>query len=370
MAMMAPHSQLRASTEVIPVAHDNDRTAPMIVIDRFVCVVGVDLGVTFSVTVNPLVVGRAGADIELESTDVSRRHARLWRDGADVMLEDLGSSNGTFVNGAPARGAVRLRLGDRIHIGSSILLYTRHDAFEDRLNQLQKLDAMNAMVKGLAHDFNNVLQIVQSGVDELSGRWPIHDSQAEQTLQEMSQATRSAIALVRRLLRIGRNKPPTTEVVEVHKLVDETIAIARRLQLDRIDIAIDVARDAKVTGSREEFRNALLNLIINARDAMPKGGALGITGNITWLDRAKALGYHLSKEGSYVELVVRDTGTGMDEATLARIFEPFFTTKAPDRGTGLGLAMIYSFIRNHNGAIFAESTVGRGTTFRLFLPAG
>ena len=362
----------RATTEVtdIPVSieHD-DPTGPVATpLDRLICVVGPDLGRTFAVGAHEVIVGRGERGIDLHASDVSRRHARLWRDRAAVLIEDLGSSNGTFVNGNAIDGPTALAIGDRIQLGSTILVLTRHDELAERLQQLQKLDAMGALVKGLAHDFNNMLTVLQAGLDAIAERWPATDPELQQTYDEMLQATESASGLIRRLLRIGRAQPQAAEVVALADVVDDALAMARHLRLERVRIDAQVARSIRVRVARDELVQAFVNLIVNARDAMPDGGELAIVATVAQLDRATALGLHLAAQGTYVDIAVRDTGTGMDEATLARIFEPFYTTKPIGKGSGLGLAMVYSTLRNHHGAVYAESTPGRGTTFRLLLP--
>ena len=125
----------------------------------------------------------------------------------------------------------------------------------------------------------------------------------------------------------------------------------------------------QVTGRRGELHHVLLNLCLNARDAMPGGGRLALHAERVELSRPAAMHLHLPAPGAYVELTVRDTGTGMDEVTLARVFEPFFTTKRPGEGTGLGLATVYGVVRSHGGNVLVDSTPGDGTTFRLLLPA-
>ena len=319
-------------------------------------------------TAKPLVIGRGEADIVLNSRDISRRHARVSRKPDGVVLEDLGSANGTYLNGTMIQQRSRLQFGDRIQLGSTILVFTRHDELEERLQQLQKLDAMAAMVKGIAHDFNNMLTVVQVGLDDLATSLPSDAPATRRTLDDMLHATDSAAAMVRRLMRIGRNRPPTTELVRLPALIAETVMLAQRLRLERVKFMTNVPDDTLVAASREELRNVFMNLILNARDAMPHGGEITISAATMYLDRATALAQHLPSEGGYVQITVTDTGTGMDDSTLTRIFEPFFTTKAAGKGSGLGLAMVFSTVRNHHGAVTVDSELGRGTTFRIILP--
>ena len=366
-----PAGLLDADTQAfgLPVrARADDTGPPPIQPARLVCVVGPDLGRSFPLRGASCVIGRGeDAEVCVASTDSSRHHARIVVGLRELAIEDLGSRNGTYVNGVALRTRTALHVGDRIQIGSTILLLTRHDELEERLQQLQKLEAMGALVKGLAHDFNNLLSVLQGGIEELGETLPATDTASHATLDDMAKAAESAASLVRRLQRIGRHKPPTSEIVDLEALVAETLAFARRLPQVDVQLRADVPA-ARVRGSREDLRNALLNLVLNARDATPSGGSITITGSIVQLDRASALERHLLAEGAYLQLVVQDTGTGMDEATLARAFEPFFTTKPPGKGSGLGLAMVFSAVRSHRGAIAIESAVGRGTTVRILLP--
>ena len=361
----------RPDTEAIPVSPiEDDATGPITSSpERLVCVVGEDMGRTFPIGTHPTIIGRGERGIDLRASDVSRRHARVWRERSAVFVEDLESSNGTYVNGVPVRDEpVQLALGDRIQFASAIFVFTRHDELEERLKQLEKLDAMHALVKGLAHDFNNMLSVLRGGLDVIADRWPAADPDLAEVYAEMDHAVGSASGLVRRLMRIGRAKPPTMELVRLEQVIEQALAMSRHMGLDRVRITTKLDGDARVLGSREELVQVFVNLIVNARDAMPDGGNLAISATVHELDRATALSLHLPAEGAYVDLSLADSGRGMDEATLSRIFEPFFTTKPLGKGSGLGLAMVYSSIRNHRGAVYAESTLGRGTTFRVLLP--
>ena len=355
-----------AETSVESKALPDEDTAPFIVEHRLICVAGVDLGMVFRIGDQPVVIGRGRADVRLQSTGVSRRHARIYRAHATHFVEDLGSSNGTIVNGAPIRKPTPLAFGDRVHVGGTILVFARHDALEERLQQLQRLESMARVVGGLAHDFNNALMVISSHLDLFVGRFAGEDGEA---IDDMVHATAAAARLSRRLLDLGRSEPAAFDTVSLAPLVDKTIAMARPALGEHITIESKISGEARVLGSEDELQQMMLNLFTNARDAMPDGGRLIVSARVTKIAPTEALVRHLQAADEYVEIVITDTGIGMDEATLARVFEPFFTTKPVGKGTGLGLMMVHTTVRRHGGVVSVRSVVGHGTEVRITFPS-
>jgi signal transduction histidine kinase len=333
-----------------------------------VCVSGAEMGKSFPIAEDSVVIGRANADIKLGDRDVSRQHARLGVGAHGYVLEDLGSVNGTLINGQRIRGQVPVSVGDRIQLGHTVLVFTVHDELEQRVGTMLRLEAMATLAGGIAHDFNNALSVVMCNLDMLSDSIPQHDTDAQQSLEEMRHATQTATLLARKLLRLGRSEPQPFAAVPLAALATETVAMARRRTKQPIEISTDVAPHLQVLGSADELRQVLLNLCFNACDAMPAGGTLAISAREVRLDTQTAVAHQLAAPGDYVEIRVADSGHGMDRETLARAFEPFFTTKSRDEGTGLGLAMVHTVVRRHAGAIDVESQRGHGTTFRILLP--
>ncbi len=238
---------------------------------------------------------------------------------------------------------------------------------EERFRQAQKMEAIGKLAGGVAHDFNNLLTVIL-GCCELLLETEGLDTSAGELVQQVRHAGERAAALTHRLLAFSRKQVLAPLVLDVNQIVSDSEKIFRRLIGANIDLATSLAPNlGKVQVDPGGIEQVLLNLVVNARDAMPAGGFLTLeTQNVELgpppTDRPDA------PTGPYVLLAVSDTGCGMDEATRAQIFEPFFTTKEPDKGTGLGLAMVHGLIEQSGGHIEVYSEAGCGTTFKIYLP--
>ncbi|MGE0396943.1 MAG: ATP-binding protein [Kofleriaceae bacterium] len=330
-----------------------------------VCVTGADLGRHFRVGFEPAIIGRGSVEIELSTTDVSRRHARISIGDQGFQIEDLGSANGTFLNGVRVTSATPLRVGDHVQIGNTVLVFAQRDELEERMQRVQRLEAMGQLAGGLAHDFNNTLSIIVANLDFIEESLPPDAADARDALASIRNAAMSGASLAKRITRLGTTDPLTFAVVPLTSLIEQIAALSRRQFGEMISISTNVEDDLAILGSYEELHQVLTNLLLNARDAMPGGGQIRVVARAIRCDAQQAIARDLPAAGDYVEICVADTGSGMDEATLARAFEPFFTTKPRGKGTGLGLAMIHGCVRRHGGAIEVESKLGSGTTFRL-----
>ena len=239
---------------------------------------------------------------------------------------------------------------------------------EMRLYHSQKMDAVGQLASGVAHDFNNILQAIQGHTEFARGDVDI-DSPAQQSLQEVLQASGRARGLVRQLLAFSRREPIQNEVLDLNDLVYRFAKMIQRIIGKQIELHVTLAKDPKpIFADAGQIEQIIMNLCVNARDAMPEGGHLGISTEHVELDTAFCEMHPWAHTGSHVLLCISDTGTGMTPEVQARAFDPFFTTKPAGQGTGLGLATAYGLIKQHKGFVLLYSTVGQGTTFRIYFP--
>jgi two-component system cell cycle sensor histidine kinase/response regulator CckA len=314
----------------------------------------------------------------VEERLLSSRFLDLFHEGARESvasyLRDFSDSKGS-----PSSAGIEIRLGnkelelrvypiqdDGERLIALLVDITERKRFEDQLRRSQRLESIGTLAAGVAHDFNNLLTVIQGNTDIMAMDLQQTHPHFER-LQEILRQVKSAKRLTGQLLGYARKGRFEVRLLDLNQLIRET---AETFGRTRKEISINVALDPKLEmfeGDAGQIEQLVLNLLLNAGDAMPGQGTLDIhTCNVNHQEISGNI--FTPKEGPYVMISVHDTGVGMDPETRERIFEPFFTTKQMGRGTGLGLASVYGAVKGHGGYIDLESEIGKGTTFRIYLP--
>jgi PAS domain S-box-containing protein len=293
---------------------------------------------------------------------------RVMASGEWQMLEETATAAGVTRTFLSTKGVYRDAQGKAIGLIGISRDITELKRLEAQLRQSQKLEAVGRLAGGIAHDFNNLLTVINGFSEMVAGRLQTDDPSRE-LLVEIQKAGERAASLTSQLLVFSRRRVLQPQVVSLDSLLGELLKLLKRLIGEDIELALvpdSALGRAKVDPG--QFEQAIINLAVNARDAMPQGGRLILSTHNAELDEDYAKRHPGVRPGRYVLVAVRDSGQGMDEATRAHLFEPFFTTKEPGRGTGLGLAMVYGFVQQSGGHIEVESELGHGTTFKVYLP--
>ncbi|MEP6938583.1 MAG: PAS domain S-box protein [Rudaea sp.] len=317
-------------------------------------------GDTFVASIDELAGGR--------SADVRRLLRESGRDDLVVApLFDRDHPMGVLI---AAVKAPNLFDRDKIHFLRSVcnlLAATlQRSRTEDQLAHAQRLEAIGQLTGGIAHDFNNLLTVISGNLQLLEGELQ-GSAQAQETVAAALRATGRGAELTKKLLAFARRQRLNPQVVDTGRLVDELGPLLRRSLGETVKVHVDCAKGVQhVFADPGELEGAILNLAINARDAMPQGGDLYVT--LRDYRVAESEAHSGLRAGDYIAIEVRDTGVGMSFEVLTRAFEPFFTTKDSGRGSGLGLSMVYGFVKQSGGHVAADSRVGYGTKIEIFLP--
>ncbi|HXM13659.1 MAG TPA: PAS domain S-box protein [Candidatus Eremiobacteraceae bacterium] len=239
---------------------------------------------------------------------------------------------------------------------------------EDQLRQAQKMEAVGRLAGGVAHDFNNLLMVIKGHTELLLNALPQGDAAARK-VELIDRAADRAASLTRQLLAFSRMQVLQPRVINLNKIVEDMGKLIPRLLGEDVDLVVRTSPDlGAIRADASQMEQVIMNLAVNARDAMPNGGRLVIETSNAELDRSYANARPVVTPGQYILLAVSDTGTGMDQETQARIFEPFFTTKEQGKGTGLGLSTVYGVVKQSGGFVWVYSEVGKGTSFKVYLP--
>ncbi len=297
---------------------------------------------------------------------------KVLKTGKIVNLEEntvLRARNGAERRVSDSAAPIRNTKGDIVGVVIVFSDITEKHRLEEQCRQAQKMDSLGQLAGGVAHDFNNMLAGIIGYAEILSIKLS-HDEELTASARYIRNAGERAAELTKKLLDFSRKGKVQSTPLDLHISIDNTIALLERSIDKRITIEKRFsAKRAVVIGDPSQIQSAVLNLGINARDAMPQGGILTIETKNVRLDKAYCEGSPFEiNPGKYVDISVSDTGTGIKRAVMDRIFEPFFTTKGEGKGTGLGLSAVYGSIKDHNGAVTVDSREGEGSSFHLFLP--
>ncbi len=272
------------------------------------------------------------------------------------------------VHGSTSVALVKNEKGGTEQLVIQIVDVTERKAINDRLQRAQKMEAVGQLTGGLAHDFNNLLTIIIGNLQLLDGKITTDEKSAKRLVEAQDAATKGS-DLTRQLLAFARKQELEPKDTSVNDMVRGMESLVSRTIGENIELKVEtMAGDPRCLIDPSQLESAILNLSINARDAMPNGGKLTIETQSAYLDRFYAEKNPDVVPGQYVLVAVSDSGTGMAPELLEKVFQPFFTTKAAGKGSGLGLSMVYGFIKQSGGHIQVYSEVGHGTSIKMYLP--
>ena len=292
-----------------------------------------------------------------------RQEERIREHEAEILARD-----GRWVECRFSLALLRDAVGAEIGTLAILEDTTEHKRLEAQLRQAQKMEAVGRLAGGIAHDFNNLLAVIMGHSDLIKTVLRKGDALAHD-VEQIRRASERAATLTRQLLAFSRRQFLQPQVIDVNTLVGNLATMLRRLIGEHVQLELRLDPDAgRVSADPGQIEQVVMNLTVNARDAMPQGGRVVLETAAVVLDQAFVTTHPGSTAGAHVCLSIHDTGCGMGPEVLSHLFEPFFTTKEPGRGTGLGLSTVYGIVKQHRGYIGVTSEPGRGSTFGVYLP--
>jgi PAS domain S-box-containing protein len=318
------------------------------------------------------ILGRHVSDFVAEEERERSRDAVQRKMMGEIPLapfqREFARADGTHLLVEIHENLIRDASGHIVGVRSALLDITERKQLEEQLRQALKMEAVGRLAGGIAHDFNNLLMVIKGHSELILNRLP-HEEPLRKNAEEIDKATERAASLTRQLLAFSRMQVLQPKVLDLNAIVADTSKMLDRVIGENIELVVKLGASLRgIKADHSQIEQVILNLVVNARDAMPHGGKLIIeTSNVT-LDDAYRRKHTGVRPGKYVMLAVSDNGTGMDAETQAHIFEPFFTTKLSGKGTGLGLATVYGVIKQSGGWIWVYSQKEKGTTFKIYLP--
>jgi len=310
------------------------------------------------------------ASLIYADTEARERYVETLRSQGSVSnyIVDMIDSEGTVHPVSITATLLHVEGEESPRIVGSLRDITESRRLQEQLQQAQKMEAVGTLAGGIAHDFNNILTTIIGGTD-LVLNMTSEDDPIRPTIADIHKTGIKASRLTRQLLAFSRKQVFEAKVVDVNFIVKDLEPLLKRLLREDIELAVHLAPgEKKIKADPTQIEMMLINLSINAVDAMPEGGSLIIETGLIELDERMVKPHFILEPGSYVQISVSDTGTGMDEGIVDKIFDPFFTTKERGKGTGLGLAVVYGIVKQHGGYIYVYSEPGEGSSFKVLFP--
>jgi PAS domain S-box-containing protein len=314
-------------------------------------------------------IGKSVRDLVPQAeADLRESHDRMVLEkGLPVTMEEKGEERGVLRTYLAVKFPLRDNQGKIYAIGGVDTDITEYQLLQSQFVQAQKMDAFGQLAGGIAHDFNNILAVLMIQLSLLASDRTLPEA-AVKKLKALEDITQKAARLTRQLLMFSRREATTMQVMDLNQALVDVFKMLGRILGEHIDLRLkNRGTPMWINADAGMMEQVVMNLCVNARDAMPEGGKLMVDTEI--VEFPPGISHETRRPGRFVCLSVSDTGHGMDEATQKRIFEPFFTTKEVGKGTGLGLATVYGIVKQHGGWVEVESTVGKGSTFYVYLPA-